>query len=133
MDALFVGIDVAKATLAVAHWQNDAGRRLGEFPNALAGFERLASRLRQEQAARGAAAIHVALEPTAGYELALRGIQGRLNQARYAAETEPAGDKFADCDLVGGIEHCRRRAPGGERPTGDAERGKASEVRLLKA
>ena len=71
MDALFVGIDVAKATLAVAHWQNDAGRRLGEFPNTLAGFERLASRLRQEQAARGAAAIHVALEPTAGYELAL--------------------------------------------------------------
>ena len=59
MDALFVGIDVAKATLAVAHWQHDAGRRLGEFPNTLAGFERLASRLQQEQEARGAAAIHV--------------------------------------------------------------------------
>ena len=49
MEALSIGIDVAKATLAVARWQNEKGRRLGEFPNTPAGFQRLATRLQQEQ------------------------------------------------------------------------------------
>jgi transposase len=73
MQTLCVGVDVAKATLAVAVWQEGAGRSLGEFPNTPTGFARLALVLGQAQPAAGAETIHLALEPTAGYELALAG------------------------------------------------------------
>jgi transposase len=71
MRTLSVGIDIAQKTFDTGLWQADAGRLLGEFPNNPAGFEQLAVVLRQEQRKAQADVIHVTLEPTAGYELAL--------------------------------------------------------------
>jgi transposase len=71
MNPLSIGIDVAKNRCAVAVWQGEAGRSLGEVPNTPAGFEKLAAWLRQEQERARAPMVQVTLEPTAGYELAL--------------------------------------------------------------
>lgn len=71
MSVLSVGVDIAKQTFAGAVWANEAGRPLDEFPNRQAGFEALAARLEQERVRVGADTIHLVLEPTGGYELAL--------------------------------------------------------------
>lgn len=64
-----VGIDMAKATFTAARWAAGRGQGLGTYPSTPDGFAALADRLGAEQQ-RGTT-VHVVLEPTAGYELAL--------------------------------------------------------------
>ena len=84
---LTIGIDVAKATLEVAAWQDGQGERIGVFPNHPAGWDALRTAvtacLASPAAERGTAergtaeaanaaanaAVAVVLEPTGGYEL----------------------------------------------------------------
>ena len=72
---LAVGIDVAKAALVVALWDQagSGGQVLGAFDNTDAGCQALAERLERERVARGqdVGAIHITVEPTAGYEARL--------------------------------------------------------------
>ena len=71
MSTLWVGIDVAKASLAVATlWQTERFH-LGEFSNEPAGFTALATQIQAEQARCGATTVQWVVEPTGGYELAL--------------------------------------------------------------
>ena len=63
-----VGIDVAKATLAVACWDGQRAVAWGTVANTREGWERLAARI---PAAVPAAAVRLTLEPTGGYELPL--------------------------------------------------------------
>lgn len=62
---LNLGVDVGKATLVAATWQDRTGTVLGSFPNALVGFTALAAALPDGQPVR------LIIEPTGGYELAL--------------------------------------------------------------
>jgi transposase len=71
MPTLSVGIDVAKETLAVAIWNENSGRSLGEVPNTPEGFEQLGCWLGEAQKKAGADRLAVTLEPTGGYELAV--------------------------------------------------------------
>lgn len=64
MGVAYVGIDVAKAT--VTAWVAGAPRPLGTFEQAPAGWQALATALATE-----AGDIHLLLEPTGGYELAV--------------------------------------------------------------
>lgn len=69
-----VGIDVAKATLAVALWDEEGHRALswGTVANTAAGWNALATRLAATLPADlPAHAIRLTLEPTGGYELPL--------------------------------------------------------------
>lgn len=70
---LAVGIDVAKAAFVTAMWDRtgNSGQALGTFDNTDEGCQALAKRLEHEQAACGAGAIHITVEPTAGYEARL--------------------------------------------------------------
>jgi transposase len=54
-----------------AVWADGAGRPLGELPNKRDGFEELAALLEAERGRVGATTIHLVMEPTGGYELAL--------------------------------------------------------------
>ena len=69
MRVLPVGIDVAKATITVALWEDGAGLVLGTYPNSEAGITACVDEVRRAQQRTGAAAVQLALEPTAGYEL----------------------------------------------------------------
>jgi transposase len=71
MATLSVGIDMAKATFTAACWRDGRGQGVGTYPNTPAGFAALADRLDAEQ--RDGESLHLVLEPTAGYELALAG------------------------------------------------------------
>jgi transposase len=71
MSTLWVGIDVAKASLAAAAvWQTERFE-LGALSNDLAGFTALATQVQVAQARGGAAAVQWVVEPTGGYELPL--------------------------------------------------------------
>lgn len=71
MSTLWVGIDIAKASLAAAAvWQTER-LELGAFSNDLAGFTALAAQVQGAQARCGAAAVQWVVEPTGGYELPL--------------------------------------------------------------
>lgn len=69
MNAIYVGIDVAKAKLDAAVWLNERSQSLGVFSNDPTGFEQLTRRLRQ--VAPTSQPYHFIVEPTGGYELAL--------------------------------------------------------------
>ncbi len=71
MVTLAVGIDMAKATFTAARWAAGRGQGLGTYPNTPDGFAALADRLGKAQP--HGTALHLVLEPTAGYELALAG------------------------------------------------------------
>lgn len=71
MSTLRVGVDVAKATLAVAVWWDGRGTVLPTVPNTPDGFAQLAAQIRTQQAATNATAVQLIMEPTGGYELAL--------------------------------------------------------------
>lgn len=73
MTVLSVGIDVAKATITAAVWEQAAGRVLGTFANDVDGLAACAAEVNQAQDRARAAAVRVALEPTAGYELPVAG------------------------------------------------------------
>lgn len=68
MNALSIGIDVAKKELAIARWHKGQGHSLGELPNTPAGWEQLACLLKAQRDETGADSIQVTLEPTGGYE-----------------------------------------------------------------
>lgn len=71
MSTLWVGIDVAKASLAAAAvWQLER-IELGAFSNDPAGFTALAAQVQGAQTRCGAAAVQWVVEPTGGYELPL--------------------------------------------------------------
>jgi transposase len=65
---LNVGIDIAQATFVAALWLAGRGQLLGTFPNTPAGFAQLVAALQTYGAGQ---AVHLVLEPTGGYELAL--------------------------------------------------------------
>ena len=67
MHPLVLGIDIAAATFTAATWRDGRGALLGSFPNTPDGFAQLAA----HPALAHAGAIHLVLEPTGGYELAL--------------------------------------------------------------
>ncbi len=71
MATLSVGIDMAKATFTAAYWREGRGQGLGTYPNTPDGFAAVADRLDAELT--GGGSLHLVLEPTAGYELALAG------------------------------------------------------------
>jgi transposase len=60
-------VDVAATTITAATWVAGRGTLLGTFPNTLAGYTQLAAHPVLAQAAT----VHLVLEPTGGYELAL--------------------------------------------------------------
>lgn len=67
MRPLALGIDIAAVTFTAATWVDGHGTLLGSFPNTPDGFAQLAA----HRALAQAPAIHLVLEPTGGYELAL--------------------------------------------------------------
>lgn len=73
MNRVRLGVDIAKATFAAGCWEEGQGRFLGEFANNPTGFEQLRQRVAQTGPAGPAASVHLILEPTGGYELALAG------------------------------------------------------------
>jgi transposase len=71
MTTLWIGIDMAKASLvAVALWQEES-MDLGEFTNNQIGFIELFTTVQAEQARLGATVVQCVVEPTGGYELPL--------------------------------------------------------------
>jgi transposase len=73
MKWLYVGSDVAKATVEAAVW-GEAERQgvvLGELGNEAAGYEWLKEAVEQERQRRGADGVQLVVEPTGGYELGL--------------------------------------------------------------
>ena len=73
MSVLPVGVDIAKATFTVAVWVGGTAHAVGTFPNSAAGMEACAAALARHQDRAHGAAIHLVLEPTAGFELSLAG------------------------------------------------------------
>jgi len=71
MTDLFVGVDVAQATLVPALWVNGQAVRLEDCANTPEGFVALARQLEQAHQRYGTSSIQLILEPTGGYELAL--------------------------------------------------------------
>ena len=67
MRSIALGIDIAAATFTAATWQDGRGTLLGTFPNTPAGCTQLAA----HPALAQVPAIHLVLEPTGGYDLAL--------------------------------------------------------------
>lgn len=66
-----LGVDVSKATLALAVWTEEQACSLGSVPNTPAGWEQARVLLEQRVGAASASQAHLVLEPTGGYELAV--------------------------------------------------------------
>jgi transposase len=88
MAELFVGVDVAQASLVPALWINGQAVRLPDCANAPAGFAALAELLDQAQQTYGTTGIHLIVEPTGGYELALASFA--LKQGWTVSRPNPA-------------------------------------------
>jgi transposase len=71
LKVLYVGVDVAKKSLAVAVWGASGGTTLEVVANEPAGFEALARQVEAARQREQAEAVHLIIEPTAGYELRL--------------------------------------------------------------
>jgi transposase len=71
MATFHLGVDIAKASFVAALWQDGKTGILGEFANTPTGSEALAKRLLEVTEAKPGDSIHLVLEPTGGYELAL--------------------------------------------------------------
>lgn len=73
MTTMYLGVDIAKRTLEAAIWLPGAGQgeRVGSFANEPAGFESLNEQVVRLAEARQTATVHLVMEPTGGYELAL--------------------------------------------------------------
>ncbi|HEX9106562.1 MAG TPA: IS110 family transposase [Longimicrobiales bacterium] len=65
-----IGVDVAKATLEVALWQEGQVMALGQVPNTAAGWETLARQVDRPRTGPPDD-VRLVLEPTGGYELGL--------------------------------------------------------------
>ena len=68
---LYVGVDVAKKSLAAAVWGASGGTPLESVTNDAAGFEALARQVEAVRQSEQAEQVHLIVEPTAGYELRL--------------------------------------------------------------
>ena len=66
---MHIGVDIAKASFAGACWKNGSGSRWGAFTNDAEGFQELCKRVDAER--EPDETVHLVLEPTGGYELAL--------------------------------------------------------------
>jgi transposase len=71
MERLTSGVDMSKASFVGAVWVADQAVELGKFDNNASGFAALQQALVQQQTQQGASQIHLVVEPTGGYELAL--------------------------------------------------------------
>jgi transposase len=73
MSILYLGVDIAKGNLdaAVCLLGESAGLFIGQFDNNSKGFRELARKVNRIRKKRKAEAIHLVVEPTGGYELAL--------------------------------------------------------------
>jgi transposase len=71
MSSLPTGVDMSKATFVAAICMNGQESDVGEFVNEAAGFAELHECLSVLQQAHGLETIHLVVEPTGGYELAL--------------------------------------------------------------
>lgn len=69
LTTLHIGVDIAHTTYEVAIWENGAGTVWGGYTNGLAGFEALREKI--EERAKPGEPVHLILEPTGGYEMAL--------------------------------------------------------------
>jgi transposase len=69
MTTLWLGVDIAKANF-VAEVAGEREESLGSFDNQATGFEQLAAQIALLEPA-AASAVHLVVEPTGGYELAL--------------------------------------------------------------
>lgn len=68
---LYVGVDVAKRSLAAAVWGGSGGTILEVVVNEPTGFEALARQVEAARQGEQAEVVHLIIEPTAGYELRL--------------------------------------------------------------
>src|SRR5215471_21819561 len=71
MERLASGVDMSKVSFVGAIWVEGRALALGQFANEASGFQALHQALQREQAEQGANEIHMVVEPTGGYELAL--------------------------------------------------------------
>jgi transposase len=69
MDPIEVGVDIAKASFTAAVWQRGQAHALGTFANSPDGFAALAQAVAAPS--EPPAPVHLPVEPTGGYELAL--------------------------------------------------------------
>jgi transposase len=88
MAVLWLGVDVAQASLVSALWSDGQAIRLQDCPNTPAGFLALASQLEQAMQTAQASCVHVILEPTGGYELAFAAFA--LGQGCTVSRPNPA-------------------------------------------
>jgi transposase len=88
MTDLVVGVDVGQATLVPALWANGQAVRLDDCTNTPEGFQVLAAQLEEAQQTYGSTAIHLIVEPTGGYELALASFA--LQQGWSVSRPNPA-------------------------------------------
>jgi len=71
MHPLASGVDMSKRTFVGAVWVSGRAIELGKFDNNASGFQALHQALEQQQAQQHISQIHLVVEPTGGYELAL--------------------------------------------------------------
>jgi transposase len=71
MDRVASGVDMSKASFVGAVWVAGRALALGKFANDASGFQALRQALLQQQAEQRVSQIHLVVEPTGGYELAL--------------------------------------------------------------
>jgi transposase len=71
MERVASGVDMSKASFVGAVWVAGRALALGKFANDASGFQALQQALLQQQVEQGASQIHLVVEPTGGYELAL--------------------------------------------------------------
>lgn len=71
MPSVHLGIDIAKASFEAALWGEPASQSLGSFQNTEVGFAQLAQAIEQATEGLEGKSLHLVLEPTGGYELAL--------------------------------------------------------------
>jgi transposase len=66
-----LGVDIAKQSFEAAFWRLPVGQPLGSFPNTKEGFAQFADVVQQTTEGSKEIQVHLVLEPTGGYELAL--------------------------------------------------------------
>jgi hypothetical protein len=71
MERLVLGVDMSKASFVAPLWLDKQANDLGVLPNDEADFRQLSEQVSAYQRQTGAQGIHLIVEPTGGYGLAL--------------------------------------------------------------
>ncbi|MCL4829862.1 MAG: transposase [Caldilinea sp.] len=71
MNILYVGVDIAQASFDGVAWCKRAPRQVEHYANATAGYHQFGERIETLRKAEGAEAVHLIVEPTAGYQTGL--------------------------------------------------------------